>query len=244
MPFTVSHVAAVLPLRRGVLLPSALAVGAMAPDVPLFAPVSSRSESHGLVGLFTVTLLFSVVLFVLFHGLFKRPLLALAPLGLRERLTVPAGAFRLRSPWDVLWVLVALLVGEATHVAWDAFTHRTGPVVQRLPFLAEQVGVFPIYRYLQYGSGVFGLVVLAVWGVRWLRRAEPVADPAPAASRALRVVTAVVTVVAALAGAAHGIWVRGDAGQLQHGVVGVMVGAFAALFCYAVAAGGLFRRPS
>lgn len=38
MPFTVSHVAAVLPVARGTLPAAALVVGAMAPDIPYFLP--------------------------------------------------------------------------------------------------------------------------------------------------------------------------------------------------------------
>ncbi|GAA3223996.1 DUF4184 family protein [Actinocorallia longicatena] len=242
MPFTVSHVAAILPLRGGRLIPSALAVGAMAPDVPLFAPLSTRDHTHGPVGLLTETLVFAVVLFALFHGLFKWPVLALAPRYLRERLTGPAGAFRFRVA-DVPWLLLAFLVGEATHVLWDAFTHRTGPAVERLPVLATQVGDgMPFYRYAQYGSGVFGLVVLGVWFAFWLRRAGTVADPVGPASAATRILVAVGCSAGALAGATHGVLSRGASGQVAHAVVGVMVGAGACVFLYAVAGWPAFSR--
>jgi len=48
MPFTLAHPAAVLPLFRGPLVPAALVVGAVAPDLPYFlratgVPVGAQS---------------------------------------------------------------------------------------------------------------------------------------------------------------------------------------------------------
>lgn len=58
MPLTLTHPAIVLPLARGPLVPSALVIGAMAPDLPYFVGMADRrppSHSHarlvGVVGL-------------------------------------------------------------------------------------------------------------------------------------------------------------------------------------------------
>ncbi len=39
------------------------------------------------------------------------------------------------------------------------------------------VGLLPTYRWLQFGLGALGLLVLAVWAVVWLGRSRPAPDP-------------------------------------------------------------------
>ena len=51
MPFTGSHPAAVLPLMRWGLMPSALVIGSMVPDLPYFLPVPDLGNTHSLIGL-------------------------------------------------------------------------------------------------------------------------------------------------------------------------------------------------
>jgi hypothetical protein len=56
MPFTTSHVAAILPFARA-LVPAALVVGSMAPDLFYSVPTDvSRELSHSLPGFITVDL--------------------------------------------------------------------------------------------------------------------------------------------------------------------------------------------
>src|SRR5215207_10039344 len=45
MPFTPSHMAAALPFVRTPLIPSAIAIGTMAPDVPYFVPLGVARAS-------------------------------------------------------------------------------------------------------------------------------------------------------------------------------------------------------
>lgn len=169
MPFTVSHIAAVLPLRSRFLLPSALVVGSTVPDVPLFVPISDRPTTHSPLGLVTWDVGLGLLALLAFHLLLKRPLLALGPRFLRERLEpVVNGPTRRRL---LLAAVPSLLVGALTHVGWDAFTHFTGPGVRAFPELTTVVHGLPVYRWAQYGSGVFGGLVLAVWTLWWLRRA-------------------------------------------------------------------------
>ncbi|WP_288119671.1 DUF4184 family protein, partial [Microbacterium sp. 69-7] len=52
MPFTVSHAVVALPFVRSPLLPAAIAIGAMTPDLPLFVrgtPVSYQLTHTNLV---------------------------------------------------------------------------------------------------------------------------------------------------------------------------------------------------
>ena len=175
MPFTLSHIAAVLPLRSRLLLPSGLVVGATVPDVPLFVSLSDRPTTHSLLGMVTWDLGMGLVLLAVFHLLLKRPLLALSPRVLRDRLTpVADGLTRRRA---LLAAVPSILLGTATHVAWDAFTHLTGPVVQAFPELTTVVNGMAFYRWAQYGSGVLGGLAVLVWAGWWLWRAPAVPSP-------------------------------------------------------------------
>ncbi len=72
-------------------------------------------------------------------------------------------------------LLLALAIGIATHILWDAFTHEGRSGTELLPILAERwapIGGYelPGYKWLQHGSSVVGLVILAVYGVIWWRK--------------------------------------------------------------------------
>jgi membrane-bound metal-dependent hydrolase YbcI (DUF457 family) len=61
-------------------------------------------------------------------------------------------------------VLVCLLVGIASHIFWDAFTHPRGDFVRIIPFLKESLTISGInmyyYRILQYASTIVGGVIV------------------------------------------------------------------------------------
>ena len=173
MPFTFAHPAAALPLLRplgryGSL--SALVIGSIAPDLDFIVPIGlARAQTHSLAALFLFCLPAGMLAYLLFHALFKAPLLALAPDALADRLTDDG----VRAPWNA--VLVSLLAGAVTHLAWDAFTHPGTPVVNALPVLQTElanVGGYRVYAFkvLQHGSSLLGLALLALWVARWLRR--------------------------------------------------------------------------
>jgi hypothetical protein len=184
VPFTFSHPAAALPLRRllgrfGCL--SALAIGSTAPDLGFIVPVGlSRAQTHSVAGLLLFCVPAGLLAYLAFHHLFKTPLLRLFSARLQEQLAVPAA--RPRAPWSA--VLVSLLCGAVTHICWDAFTHPGTPVVNaigllRLPlgsFASDQVQVFNV---LQQASSIAGLLLLAHWWRSWQRRALRVAAPGP-----------------------------------------------------------------
>lgn len=173
MPFTLSHAAAALPFARGPLVPSALVIGTLAPDMPYYLYISGvRDMTHRPLGVVTVNVVIGLVAFAVWHLLLKRPLAALAPGRLRERLPVSA-------PISWAWVVPSLVIGAATHVVWDGFTHAGAAEVA--PSLAESVGGITLYMWLQLGSGVAGLGVIAWWLARWARTAPVVASPVRAA---------------------------------------------------------------
>jgi len=208
MPFTLAHPAAVLPLRRGILRDchlSALVIGSVVPDVVYFfsLPVS-RAESHSLAGVFWFCLPVGILLFIAHQLLFKRPALALLPYGLHARCATDGSWERGRLPL-VVALMVAIVLGTVTHVAWDSFTHQGGWFVKRSPML--QLVLFhvagyelQVYRLLQHLSSLVGCALLAFWTLRWYRVTEPVeVAPSERLSRPLRLGvlgTLVVTTVA------------------------------------------------
>jgi Domain of unknown function (DUF4184) len=184
VPFTPSHAAAVLPFLRTPLPASALVIGSVAPDLPYYLPVELPWDTHTAAAVVTVDLLLGGLAWVVWHALLAEPALVWAPGALRARLRdVPLGlAARVRSVRGVLLTALALVVGAATHVLWDEFTHAGRWGTANLPALARDWGPLPGYRWLQYASGVLGAAVLLLWLVRWWRRAPRTSLPAPPAA--------------------------------------------------------------
>lgn len=206
MPFTPSHAAAVLPFLRTPLPASALVIGSVAPDLPYYLPVDVPWETHTATAVVTTDLLLGGLAWVVWHALLAEPALAWAPGTLLSRLAdVPLGlATRIRSARELVLTVLALVVGAATHVLWDEFTHAGRWGTEHLPALARDWGPLPGHRWLQYASGVLGGAVLLVWLVRWWRRApraplpeRPAAWPAWGAIAGAGLLAGVVGVLAA-----------------------------------------------
>ncbi|MFB7722179.1 DUF4184 family protein [Nocardia sp. NPDC056100] len=179
MPFTLAHPAAVLPLARKLWLPG-LVAGSLAPDMPYYLPIGVDGElTHSPVGL-PIDLLLGVALLAL-GRILRRPVLSL--LG---RSAAPS-----RTSW---WrACAAILVGALTHLAWDAFTHTDGVVVQHWEPMRESViGPHRVYNVIGYLSSVGGLLILTWFTLRWFRRAEP----GPTAAQRKWVVTGIATAAA------------------------------------------------
>lgn len=156
-------------------MPSALAIGSMIPDAWYLVPLLTRGDSHGVLGLLWFCLPAGLFAYAAFHLIFKQPMLALLPKSLADRL----GAWTSAGLPDVSWsaVLVSLLAGSATHLAWDAFTHE-GPISDALPFLEANlfaIGTFEVrtLQLLQHASTLLGTAFLGAWLWRKLRTTAP-----------------------------------------------------------------------
>lgn len=211
MPFTGSHPAAVVPFLRTGLVPSALVIGSMVPDLPYYLPLPVNwSATHSAAGVLGVDLVLGLVAFVVWQVLLAPVAVALAPESVRARLApdlpVPP-AHHVASVRAAALVVASLLVGAATHVVVDEFTHADRWGTDHIAWLAAQQGPLEGYRWLQYAGGLLGAALL-VWVVRrWWREASP----APGAQRipalgpgAARVVIGAV-VASTLAGAVIGL---------------------------------------
>src|SRR3954463_9440997 len=127
MPLTLTHVLAVVPIasvKRQPMPFSALVVGSMIPDMPMFVPEhvgSTYQTAHSIPGLFTVCLPLGLMWFLAFHTVMKRPLFALLPEGVQRRCAFLARERLEASLWMIFWAGLAVVIGAATHVLWDSF---------------------------------------------------------------------------------------------------------------------------
>src|SRR5271157_1616888 len=124
MPFTVSHAAAALPLRRLNLVWSAFLVGSMAPDFPYVVGTTAyRSLGHDFPGVVLFTLPMSFAVLWLYHFAIKRPVAGLLPIGIQRRLGGQLGEFKFGGVTRLLAIALSIILGIATHLLWDSLTH-------------------------------------------------------------------------------------------------------------------------
>ena len=215
MPFTPSHIAAILPFVRSPLAPAALVIGSMVPDLPYFLPLGiPRELTHSIPGVPLADLPMGILVLALWALVFRAPVIDFAPEWLRARFRLPTRRLNWRPSLRQMSVtLVSLLVGIATHLLWDAFTHPDGWVVLQIASLRAQLGPFTVYRWAQYVSSIGGLMIFAMWAAGWVRRTPPVenraleTDSGRLASRAR--LTAWVILGVVQAGVALTIWIGG-----------------------------------
>lgn len=169
MPFTFSHPAIVLPLT---LLPrqwfslTGLVVGSLTPDFEYFLRMRIQSDySHTLSGLFWFDLPLGILLAFIFHNVVRNSLFDNLPTILNSRLS-KFKLFDWNNYFKKNWLVVTLsvLIGAASHIFWDSFTHDHGYFVQTIPaltntldFLGRQV---PILKILQHSSTLLGGLVI------------------------------------------------------------------------------------
>jgi len=188
VPFTVSHAAAVLPFLRTPLPAAALVIGSMTPDLPFFVPVHvPRSWTHSVTGAVTVDVLIGLLAIVLWWGVLRAPAIDMMPRPIRERIAPPTWR---PTPAGIGWLVLALLIGIATHLAWDSFTHGHY-VSDLLPVLQTPIDVVvitvPLYTVLHAISSLVGGAILVVWVVFWLRRVAPRTDVRTVMSSRVRI---------------------------------------------------------
>lgn len=181
MPFTPSHAVVALPFVRTPLVASAIAIGAMTPDLPLF--VRGVGLNYGFTHTFANVVWTGAIAFVLFMiwRVLLRPAVAeLLPRPLARRLpeewALDAAESARRAVGGgqpksyPLMLVLSLVLGVFSHIVWDLFTHEGRAGVRWLPALGAHWGPLQGFKWLQHGSSVIGLVVIGVWMFLWLRR--------------------------------------------------------------------------
>lgn len=202
MPLTLpSHAAAILPLTRPwarALPPSALVAGTAAPDIG-YATGWGAGLAHTPQGLVLVALPLGFLLWlwaeVLLLPLLRRVLPTARGVAWARRFQT-RGLPRSAREWG--FAALAVLIGAATHLVWDGFTHDTlAPARWLYPHVAPAwLGGFTLAEALQHLSTVVGFVLVArVWA-----RASATLPPCRTVvgTREFRIVLLVVLAAAAL----------------------------------------------
>ncbi len=174
MPLTIAHTAAALPFRKfcpRFLNFPALVAGTMAPDLAYpFHLFQLSAQAHSFTLDFLLNLPAGICLLVVYN-LSKNAIASQLPSPHREYWTAPVGnnvqyIKSLFAPWAILSLSFSILLGAATHIAWDSFTHLHGLAVDTIPFLSSELINFgqidlKVYKFLQYFSSAVGLAI--VW---------------------------------------------------------------------------------
>jgi hypothetical protein len=168
MPYTISHVAAVVPFSRLLArfrMLSAVVIGSMVPDFGYLLPkYPPRFETHSAIALVTFCLPMGMLLYWVFQRLMKAPLLSVLPDQAYARwqpYAAPASMASLRQ-----WVLAAcgVLLGAGVHLVWDAFTHEESRGARMFPELADPLfvhGHLVTGAYILQGlSSLVGLLIV------------------------------------------------------------------------------------
>ncbi len=186
MPFTISHIAAVIPLNCKGLITSALVIGSMMPDLAYFVHFEgfNRYLGHSTRSLFTFCLPAGLAIWLVFQIFAKRPLFALLPSSHQRRLLPYLQGLPYKSWRLIIRSLVSLGIGTLSHLAWDSFTHNHGFIVQNVAPLRQpifEIAGTSIYAFsiLQHGSTVLGLAALLLWYLGWVRKKPVYPFPVP-----------------------------------------------------------------
>ncbi len=173
-----------LPFVRTPLIASAIAIGAMTPDLPLF--VRGIGLQYGFTHAFANIVWTGMIAFALFlvWRVMLRPCVSeLSPRWLARRLpvgwdqTMSAAAREAvgvgeRRSYPLLLAL-SLLIGVLSHIVWDLFTHEGRWGSELFPVLDEPWGPLAGFKWLQHGSSVIGLLIIGIWMLVWVRRRSP-----------------------------------------------------------------------
>lgn len=170
MPFTLAHPAAVLPLgalTKRWLSVTGLVMGSMAPDFEYFFRMKLVSRySHTWEGMIWFDLPVAFVLVIIYELFIKDVLIAHLPAVANRRFYWFRGYNTLFSGWYFVAIVISIIIGTASHIVWDGFTHPKGMFVHQFAILNRIVNIYGhriyIFHLLQYVSGIAGLLIIAI----------------------------------------------------------------------------------
>lgn len=185
----------------------ALVIGCFAPDFAYFLFIPHGLFAHSLEGMFLIDLPVSLAVLWSFYAYVKQPLSMLLPKGIRMRLNSRDGDFSFWPPARLALIAVSILIGTATHILWDSFTHTFYWPYQHWSFLSKVMhvpvaGNMQMYKVLQYASTLFGLVFVAIWIWSWYRAIKPIESRVakPYTPAQIRVITIIAPAAALIGG--------------------------------------------
>lgn len=166
MPFTFAHPSIILPLAKsanGRLSATGLIIGSMMPDFEYYLRFNLSSDiSHTIFGLFFFCLPFGMYLAKAFHRVIRNPLIDALPQPLYERFAHYKDFDWKQYKRKRRWMIYAcVLIGAASHLFWDGFTHERGFVANWFPFWANATAdlgdwSIPLYKVMQHGGTLLG----------------------------------------------------------------------------------------
>lgn len=162
MPFTISHIAAVLPISKAKQLSATgLIIGSIVPDLEFVLQLKVVDHSsHTLPGIFLFDLPLALVLCLVFHLVIRDSLIISLPSYLQSKFIKFT-----RLNWinyfkiNYLKVILSLLVGIGSHLVLDGFTHHDGIFIEIMPYLEYPIKLLhlPVYQALQVILSILGL---------------------------------------------------------------------------------------
>lgn len=172
MPFTFSHPAIVLPLKKAKprwFSVNGLVIGSMAPDFLYFFKMDGNADfGHTLAGIFLYDLPISFLIAITFHLWVRNILIMHLPSPLDKKyfkfLSFNFIHF-LRKKW--LSFTISVLIGVLSHLFWDSLFTPQGWIYYQAPSLfskhftiAERT--LPLYILIERLESVFGLIYV-IW---------------------------------------------------------------------------------
>ncbi len=172
MPFTLSHSAAVLPfVRSKYLSATGLVIGTMVPDFEYFLRMDVKGiYGHTVLGVLYFDLPIATALAFIFHLIAKKNLIDNLPQFIQARFQdVRNSDFIQYIKQHKLDFVISVIIGTATHIIWDGFTHKRQFFVEALPGIYEGRTIrfgdvdYPLWYALQYMSTIVGGVLLGIY---------------------------------------------------------------------------------
>ena len=166
MPFTLSHIAFALPIKRlwsDKISSTGLVIGSMLPDVEYYLRMRMYGTwGHTLMGIVLYELILGVLIAYIFHGMIKTPLLDHMPLYIKSKYNKAYAldwSMYFREHW--VKIIVSLYLGILTHLFWDIFTHEEGYIFGiNISWVDSLIGGYPIHSWLQLILSLMGMIVI------------------------------------------------------------------------------------
>lgn len=142
MPFTLSHIALALPLKKAQQLSfTGLVVGSIVPDFEFYIQLKEGSQiGHTILGVLVFNLPLAIIICIIFHLLLRNLLIIHLPKSVRAKLLHNA-----RFDWvnymkmNKLKLVISILLGCVMHIVVDQFTHEGSTLSIYLPLLNSKI---------------------------------------------------------------------------------------------------------
>lgn len=166
MPFTGSHPAIILPLLRyRIFSVSGLLMGSMVPDFEFFLRLEANVVyGHSIGPMFWLNIPTALLCITIYHCIVRDHLILNLPDYFKKRFW-PFLSFDWLTylKTNYVKVVLSILVGNLSHLFWDAFTHSNGLVVAQIPSLSKIVWQVPVYDILQYAFSILGAICILLF---------------------------------------------------------------------------------